>query len=948
MIHIKFHHFLIAAALFFLFSPFQLGFSQSVLIEKVEPTSNAFIVPYQKWKLPNGLIVIIHEDHSDPIVHVEVAYHVGSARESVGKSGFAHFFEHMMFEGSDHVKDKEHFKIISEAGGTMNGYTVQDKTVYWETVPSNYLETALWLEADRMGFLLDSVTQQKFEIQRSTVKNEKGERVENRPYGLVNEIIGQTLYPQGHPYNWPVIGYVDDLDRVTVNDLKNFFLRWYGPNNAILTIAGDIDSKTVLALTEKYFGTINPSPEVKKFRIPLPVLPADKYASYKDNVYLPLIAIVYPTVPAYHRDEAALVILAGTLGDGNNSIFYKNFVKTEKAIQAGAGYSTAELTGSLSISVLPYPDYTTEIGKTFNETEKLIRETLDEFEKTGITEEAIQREKAKIESALIDQMSTVAGKAGMLSDWQMLLGRSYNLSDELERYNKVTKEDLERVFNKYIKGKYAAIVNVYPKDPMSKKDSVKSVNPNAGVKIADDLEYAGLKYVKAKDTFDRSIKPTPTAPKAPVVPQFYTHQLKNGVKIIGTQTFDIPKVALLIKMEGGNLIFANELKKVGLAEMTAEMMNEGSQNYTTEQLSAALDKLGSTISFSGGEESSNIYVECLTKNLDATLKLLEEKLFKPRFDDGDFKRLKKQTVESIESEKKDANTTAEKLFNNLIYGNTVQGIITDKNFKKFSLDDVKSYYQQYYSPSVASVVVAGDITENDIMNKLSFLEKWQSKEVKIPVISGFPAMQPTQIYLAHKDDAAQSVIVIGHLGLPYDATGEFFKSNIMNFPLGAAFNSRLNLDLRETKGYTYGIRSYFSGSKYPGTFTISSSVKRTVTDASITDIMKEVTDFRNNGLTDNEITFTKNSLLNEDALKYETLNQKASFLSKIMRYNLPKDFTEQQAKVLSSIVKSELNELSKKYIHPDKMVIVVVGNKFLIKDKLEKLGYGKVKEMEVE
>ncbi|HIO73453.1 MAG TPA: insulinase family protein, partial [Flavobacteriales bacterium] len=243
---------------------------QPVLIEKVEAKDGQIIIPYEKWELPNGLTVIIHEDHSDPLAHVEVRYHVGSGRETAGKSGFAHFFEHMMFQGSDNVGDDEHFKIVSTVGGNMNGYTTSDNTVYFATVPSNSLETALWLEADRMGFLLDSVTQEKFEVQRKTVKNEKAENQINQPYGLSSELLGQTLYPPGHPYSWPVIGYVDDLDRADVDDLKNFFLRWYGPNNAILSVGGDVNTEEVLSLAMKYFGPVKRGPEVKKKRVPLP------------------------------------------------------------------------------------------------------------------------------------------------------------------------------------------------------------------------------------------------------------------------------------------------------------------------------------------------------------------------------------------------------------------------------------------------------------------------------------------------------------------------------------------------------------------------------------------------------------------------------------------------------------------------------------------------------
>jgi len=242
------------------------------LVEKVTRKGDELVIPYEKYVLPNGLTLIVHEDHSDPIAHIDVTYHVGSAREEIGKSGFAHFFEHMMFQGSDHVGDDQHFKIVSSSGGTLNGTTNTDRTNYFQTVPSNQLEKMLWLEADRMGFLLDAVTQKKFENQRSTVKNERGERYDNVPYGLLFEEISKNLYPYGHPYSWLTIGYVEDLDRVNVNDLKNFFLRWYGPNNATLTVGGDVSADQVVKLVEKYFGPIPAGPKVDKLTELRPVV----------------------------------------------------------------------------------------------------------------------------------------------------------------------------------------------------------------------------------------------------------------------------------------------------------------------------------------------------------------------------------------------------------------------------------------------------------------------------------------------------------------------------------------------------------------------------------------------------------------------------------------------------------------------------------------------------
>ncbi len=920
-----------------------------LLVEKVEGNEAKYIVGYEKWKLPNGLTVILHEDHSDPIVHVEVTYHVGSARESVGKSGFAHFFEHMMFQGSDNVADEEHFAIVNTAGGTMNGTTNRDRTNYFETLPSNYLETALWLESDRMGFLLDAVTKEAFEVQRKTVKNEKGQNQLSQPYGTVGEVKDQNLYPAGHPYSWPTIGYTDDLDRADENDLKNFFLRWYGPNNAILTIAGDIDPKEALSLTEKYFGKIEQCPIVKKQRVARPVVSSDKYSVIEDDIVLPMTYMVFPSIPNYHRDEPALDMLAGIMGGDNNSLMYKNFVKAEKAIQANVFNPCFELAGEFTILVVAYPD------QSLKDTEALIRSTIDQFEKEVLlaedVDEYLLRAKEVMKSQLIDAMESVSGKASQLTQWQMLMGRPYNFDKELARYDAVTKEDLVRVFNKYIKGKSAVITNVIRGEIKPGEEFVKkSFNPNANVKLEDDPQYANLTYKKAKDDFDRSKRPVPGPSVSAVVPKYYKQDMDNGIKLIGTKMENSPKVTLLFNIQGGHLMESDDKYPIGTANLTAAMMNEGTEKWTTEEVSAELSKLGSVINFSSNNTGTRVFVRSHKDRLDQTIAVLEEKLLKPRFSEEDYKRVKKQMLENIKNQRTQSGVVANRAFQNLLYGNTILGSYytgTYKTVNSIKLEDVQKFYKDNYSPDLTNLVVVGDIEKDEIVGKLGFLNSWKSTGAKIPEITEFPKYQGTQMFLIDRPGAPQSQIRIGYLAHEYDYNGDFFKANLMNYSLGGNFNSRINQNLREDKGFTYGARSFFQGNEYRGPFVAAASVRTSSTDSAITEFMKEIEMYKKDGITPEELADTKSSILQSEILSYETSFQKGVFMNNILRYKLPDSFIDEQEALVNKITKEEVDQLAMANLKTDEMIILVVGNSYVVKKKMEKLGYGKVKELDV-
>ncbi|MBB6610114.1 insulinase family protein [Pontibacter sp. Tf4] len=911
--------------------------AQTKLVEKVTKKGDELVIPYEKYKLANGLTLIVHEDHSDPVVHVDVTYHVGSAREEVGKSGFAHFFEHMMFQGSDNVADEEHFKIVSDAGGTLNGTTNRDRTNYFETLPSNQLETALWLEADRMGFLLDAVTQQKFEVQRETVKNERGQSYDNRPYGLVYEKTSQNLYPFGHPYSWTTIGYIEDLNRVNVNDLKNFFLRWYGPNNATITVGGDVTPAEVIKLVEKYFGAIPAGPAVEDMKPMVAKLEKDRYISYEDNVRFPMLRMTYPTPEAGHKDEPALDVLAEILGQGRNSIFYKNFVKEQKALQASASNSTSELAGEFGITVMAFPN--TSLAKM----EEMLRNSIAEFETRGVTDEDLQRYKASAESSLINRMASVSGKVSQLAAYETFRSNPNYIQEELRRINAVTKADVQRVYNQYIKGKNAVILSVVPKGKADLVAKADNYTIDTSKSVAQPQDYSNLKYTKAVDSFDRSKRPVAGQAKAVTVPSYYTTKFKNGLKVIGTKSDEIPTVTLQLTIQGGHRLSAANTGKAGIASLTAALLNEDTENYTSEQFSSELDKLGSSIRVGGGSEDTYIMVTSLKKNLDKTLALLEERMFRPKFAQDDFDRLKKQQLEGIANQSTQPTAIANNVYSKLLFGDghieSIPTSGTTASVSSITLDDVKQFYKANYSPSVSELVIVGDIAEKEIMGKLDFLKKWEKKNVTIPADTKAPAIAKTKIYFVDKPDAAQSEIRIGYVAMPYDATGNYYKTSLMNFALGGAFNSRINLNLREDKGYTYGARSGFGGSKYAGPFTASAGVRADATAASVIEFMKEINDFRTKGITEAELQFMKNSIGQSDARKYETPGQKAGFLGRILRFDLKKDYVAKQTQILNTITKQEIDALAAKYLPSDKMHIVVVGDKKTVMPELQKLSY---------
>lgn len=909
--------------------------SGTKLVETVVKKGAEIVIPYKKYILSNGLTVVVHEDHSDPIAYVDVTYHVGSNREQQGRSGFAHFFEHMMFQGSKNVADEQHFKTITEAGGTLNGSTNSDRTNYFETVPSNQLEKMLWLEADRMGFLLDSVTQKKFEVQRATVKNERGQNYDNRPYGLVNEKTAEALFPKGHPYSWSTIGYIEDLNRVDVNDLKRFYMRWYGPNNAVLTVAGDVKTEDVVKLAEKYFGSIPRGPEVKNMAKEPVTLSETRYISYEDNVRFPMFKVTYPTVPSMHKDEAALEALGEILSSSKSSPLYNAFIKSQKAVSANSYNYSRELAGQFEIMIRA------NAGTKLADMEALLNQTLSEWEKTGATDDDLKKYKAGFQSNLYNGLATVQGKGTQLAAYQTFANNPNYLKTEIANVLKLTKADIMRVYNTYIKGKNAIVLSCVPKgksELAAKGDTWKMYERTIEQESA---EYKNLSYTEPKDNFDRSKMPGSQAAKLVPLPEYWTSSFSNGIKVIGINNNDIPKVNILFSMPLGHRF--EPFNKSGLAMLLTAMLEESTQKHSSEDVSNILERLGSDVSFSAGDNEIVMNISSLKQNLDSTLKIAEEMLFMPKFDQEDFDLVKKEQLDNIANQATQAAAIANNVFSKLIHGQesnlSLPVMGNTETVSSITLDDVKEYYKNF-SAYNSVLAISGDIDQTSAVKKMSFLNKLQSANTVPQAKYKLHEIDKTRLYFVDKKGAPQSEIRIGAMSLPYDATDEYFKSNIMNFSFAGAFNSRINVLLREVRGFTYGTRGAYTGNKFAGPYVISGGFKANATDSSLVDLLGELKKYAEGGVTAEELEFTKNAMAQSDALKYESPFQKLGFIKRIVDYNLDKTFVAKQGEILKTITKEEINALATKNLPPQKnMVILVVGDKASNYEKLAKLGY---------
>jgi zinc protease len=577
--------------------------------------------------------------------------------------------------------------------------------------------------------------------------------------------------------------------------------------------------------------------------------------------------------------------------------------------------------------------------------EQLVNEAFTEFEKRGVTDEDIEKFKNEFESRTINGLASVSGKVSQLAAFQTFTGNPNMTQKLLDMYNRLTKEDVIRVYDKYVKNKPHVVLSALAKGQENLIAAADNYTIDMSHYKAPDYGYAGLKYVKAKDNFDRSKIPGNGPNPVAKVPEFWRKDLPNGIKIIGTENNEIPVVTISISIPGGHLLEGNDLSKVGLASLFARMMNEDTKNYTAEQFSLELQKLGSSVSAGSGKDDISFNVQCLKKNLDKTLALLEERMLNPKFTDEAFQRIRRQTLEGFKNTKSQPASVASDLIAKINYGpNNILGMNeggTETTIANINLNDIQNYYNNYITTKGMKVVVVGDIKISEALSKLAFLDKLPNKKIELPKVAATPMPNDhSKIYLVDIPKAAQTEFRVGYnTDLKYDATGEYYKAGLMNYILGGAFNSRLNLNLREDKGWTYGARSSFSGDEYDGDFEFSSGIKADATDSALVEVVKELKKYSAEGITEDELAFMKNAIGQRDALRYETGIQKAGFIRTILDYNLPPNYTEIQQKILKSMTKKDIDALAKKYIDANKLNMLLVGDKAKILPGLQKLGY---------
>jgi zinc protease len=909
-----------------------------------------FSISYEKYTLENGLEVILHEDHSDPVVAVATLLHVGSNREEPGKTGFAHFFEHMSFNDSENVPVGANRKLIPEWGGDRNGGTWSDGTIYYEVVPKDAFEKIMWIDSDRLGYMINTVTEAALEREKQVVKNEKRQRVDNAPYGFTDEVIRKALYPENHPYNWTVIGSLPDLQAATLEDVKEFYNKYYGASNATLVIAGDINVAETKKLVNQWFGEIRSGQAVPPLN-PEPVkLQQVKSLYYEDNfAKLPELRRIYPTVKEYHPDTYALSILADLLSGSKKSPLYEVLVEDRKLAPQPRSYqSSSELAGEFIIRVRA------NAGTDLDSVQAAINRAFKNFEQTGFTDNELKRIKAEQETALYTGASTVLNKAFQLAQDNEFIGDPGFISKRARLMNAVSREDIMRVYNTYIKSKPYVLTSFVPKGSANLAVTganlaevyVEEIKDNIANEEVSQGEEAS--YTKTETKFDRS---EPDFGPAPVftMPDVYKAELPHGFKVLGIENNELPIVAFNITISGGHWL--DPIEKSGTANLLTDLMMQGTAKRTPAELEEAIGLLGATISITTTEEEIIINAQCLARNFEETLALVQEILLEPRWDEGEFNRLKSAVLTQLKDREANPTSIASIRFSELLYGpDHILGVPTSgtlSSVKDITIEDVKAYYQNNLSPQLSTAHIAGAVPQERAKTAFAELaQNWPSKEVSNKEYGIVQNKTAGNIYFIDVPGSKQSVIYLGKLTQP--ATHPNFNNmQYANEVLGGGSSGKLTQTLRIEKGYTYGAYSFFRDYKEVSPFIAYTSVRANATVPSL-EIIEEMIGNYSQDFNAEEVALTQNKILKANTKDFESLYEKLGLLRQISKFNKPTDYIRQGQQELIAMKADDFKQLISENLSERDMTYVIVGDAETQLEAIKAFRPGKVYQLNID
>jgi len=883
---------------------------------------------FEKYTLPNGLEVILHEDHRLPLVAVNTWYHVGPRNEVAGRTGFAHLFEHMMFQSSGHIGEDQYWKYMEAAGASfINGTTDFDRTNYMEDVPSNQLETALWLESDRMGYLLDTLDGTSLANQQDVVRNERRQSIENAPYQIVEEEMWHMLFPKEHPYYAWIIGSHEDVQAAKLEDVKSFFRSYYAPNNASLVIAGDIDKAKVKALVEKYYGSIPKGEPVPAITATTPPITAERRATVTDKITLPRVYMAWLTPTILTPGDAQAAVAADILGGGKASRLYKSLVYTKRICQdVSVQQQSYALASVFQISATVKP------GHTPDEVEKAINDELATFIQTGPTADEVAATQNSIYSGIVTSLENLGGFSGIadrMNQYNQHVKDPGYLTKDLERFEAVTPEAVKQFAAQSLKNDARVVVYAVPGD--------KKLPPDPPAPPAPAKSQA---KVESKEPW-RNTPPAATAESQAKLPSPKKLALPNGLTVYVVESHRLPVVSANLVLRSGSAADPTDLP--GLAGYTAAMLDEGTAKRDALALADQTHALGATLVTGSMPDGSSAGVRSLKQNAAAAIDILSDITLRPSFPDQEVERIRNDRLTTLMQQRDQPWPTGIRVMNACLFGPTHPyghtQIGTQASIEKTKRDDLLKFYQSTYSPKNAALILVGDLTESEA-KKLATdaFGSWKGTATAAPIPpTGTTAN--SRIVIVDKPGSVQTVVLAGQLGVKR-SDPDYEKLDLMNTVLGGLFSSRINLNLREDKGYSYGAFSFVGQNRGVGNFLAGASVRGDVTGPSVTEVLKEVTKIRDGGVTADELRMAKESTTRSLPANFETTFSTAGTIAGIYMYDLPLDYYQTLPARLASITTDDVAAVAKKHLTPERMVIVTVGDRSKIEPQLTKLNLG--------